>query len=100
MRVVVKKFISLTDKFYLGNLFSINFHTRRLPLININQRYKSEINNYKIFIVKEEIVNLKYTLKNFKLTNKSKFLWFLRFSKAWIDLALIKILSSNANKSK
>ena len=47
--------------------------------------------NYKIFIVKEEIVNLKYTLKNFKLTNKSKFLWFLRFSKACIELILIKL---------
>ena len=45
---------------------------------------------YKEFYIKEKIVNLKYTIKNFKLSYKAKFLWILRFLKALLEFTLIK----------
>ena len=45
---------------------------------------------YKKFYVKEKIVNLRFTLKNFKLSYTSKILWMLRFLKALLEFTLIK----------
>ncbi len=52
----------------------------------------------KKFIIKDKIKILLYSSKNFNFTFKSRFFWFLRFSKAFFDLTLTNILFLNKNK--
>ena len=47
---------------------------------------------YKKNIKIDSIKNMLYSIKNFKFSFKSSFLWYLKFTKNFIELILMKIL--------